>query len=116
MPNSTINFTTDRINRKPAVFRGMTMLELVLLLGSFAAIGAVSGILLMIVGLGFYIIFVMAFVFMAIGVKLGGAYIARLKRGKPESYFEAWVDFKQNPQNYITASQKWRIRRSKKGK
>lgn len=111
--DETIPFTSGRLNRKPAVVRGMTMVELMLVIAISAGCGAVFGIFLTICGIGWYIIFVMTLGFAIVGVKFGGSYISSVKRGKPETYFERLVDYRMNKSRYVTVDQKWAIRRSK---
>lgn len=112
--NRTILFLPERLNRQPPVFKGMTVSELFAVVGVLSAIGVVVGIFLMIVGFSWVMIPSGILVVNLVGVKFAGMSIQRLKRGKPDAWFERYLDFKLHTSKYITQEQHWRIRRINK--
>lgn len=112
--NETIGFMPERINRRPSVYRGMTFAELLLVMSGGAGIGAVIGIIVMFLfDIGWAIIPTTMGICGWLGTRMGGFYISRLKRGKPESWFERYIELKRSPSAFITTDQVWAIRRSK---
>ncbi|MDP8189071.1 TIGR03750 family conjugal transfer protein [Pasteurella skyensis] len=112
---TTISFIPDRLNRAPIVTRGMTMSELILAIITGVAIGVIFGVLVMfITGLDWYCIPASMLLFGWLATKLGGFYISRLKRGKPDSWLARFVDFKLNPSKFITVDETWSIKRTPK--
>ena len=115
--NQNINWTPDRLNRQPTVYRGMTFVELLIVILIGAAIGAVVGLIVMIiVNLGWYSIPAGMLVFGVLSVRFGGIYISRLKRGKPETWFEQYIEFRLAPGKLITQEQLWGIHRTLRAK
>ncbi|MDU8924314.1 TIGR03750 family conjugal transfer protein [Pasteurellaceae bacterium LIM206] len=111
----TITFIPDRLNRPPVVTRGMTMSELILAIITGAGIGAVSGVFVMLItGLDWYAIPVGMLIFGWLATKIGGFYISRLKRGKPDTWLDRFVDFKLHPSRFIVADDIWAIKRTPK--
>ncbi len=110
--NTTIGFIPERINRRPVVTRGMTFFELVIVLITGAIVGAFVGLLVMILfGLGWFIITVGMLIFGFLFLRFGGFYISRLKRGKPDSWLDRWVEFKLSSSKFITQDYVWSIKR-----
>ncbi|QIA76788.1 TIGR03750 family conjugal transfer protein [Rodentibacter caecimuris] len=113
--HSTITFLPERINRSPTVFRGMTMTEIFVVAGIGAVVGVVIGLLVVLLfGLGLYIIPLVALLLGWVSIRFGGGYIARLKRGKPDAWFERYIQFKRSPSKFITEETHWSIHRSRK--
>src|SRR5476649_1645128 len=83
---ATIEFLPDRLNREPAVFRGLTTSELFI---SFLA-GFIGGALLGIVPAAalssWALIPTGALIFSALTILISGKYFARLKRGRPDTW------------------------------
>ncbi|WP_419851712.1 TIGR03750 family conjugal transfer protein [Actinobacillus pleuropneumoniae] len=112
---TTITFIPDRLNRRPIVTKGMTMSELVLAIITGAGIGAVMGVLVMLItGLDWYSIPAGMLIFGWFATKVGGFYISRLKRGKPDTWLDRFVDFKLHPSKFITTDTIWSIKRTPK--
>lgn len=108
----TIQFIPERLNKRPVVYRGMTLSELfvVILIGS--GIGTIIGILLMLF-LSDFVWIPTAIVPTAIfAVRFGGFYLSRLKRGKPDNWLERFLELKKSPAKYITSSNYWSIKRT----
>ncbi|EAN4681537.1 TIGR03750 family conjugal transfer protein [Salmonella enterica] len=82
----TIEFLPDRLNREPVVFRGMTTTELFIALGGGLLSGLVCGIFPAIL-LGIWaLVPTGALVGAALAVLIGGKWLARLKRGRPDTW------------------------------
>ena len=111
----TISFIPERLNRRPAVFRGMTFFELILMMCIGASLGAVFGVLVILIfPVDWYAIPMGMLAVGYLSIRFGGAYISRLKRGKPDTWLDRFVEFKTRPSNFITTSQYWSIKRTVK--
>ncbi|VEJ09388.1 TIGR03750 family conjugal transfer protein [Actinobacillus delphinicola] len=110
--NKTILFLPDRLNRKPPVVSGMTFTELMSVIGISAIIGLFLGLLVIFVfHITWAVVPTVMVIFALIGLKFGGSLIARLKRGKPETWLERYVAYRLNPSAFITKEQHWGIHR-----
>lgn len=83
----TIEFLPDRLNTETVVFRGFTTPEL----GYAAVIGAVAGLILslimmLIMGIGWPIIPTCTLITPLILIFIGGRFLVRFKRNKPNFY------------------------------
>lgn len=108
----TITFIPERLNKRPVVYRGMTLSELFIVSLMGAGIGAGIGILLMLF-LNDFVWIPTAVVPMAIiAVRFGGFYLSRLKRGKPDNWLERFIELKKSPNKFITTSHYWSIKRT----
>ncbi|HAT6801810.1 TPA: TIGR03750 family conjugal transfer protein [Citrobacter freundii] len=82
----TIEFLPDRLNREPVVFRGMTTTELFIALGGGLLCGLVCGIFpAMVLGI-WALVPTGALIGAALAVLVGGKWLARLKRGRPDTW------------------------------
>lgn len=111
--NETILLIPSLINKSPVVYRQMTVSELFIVI----SIGATAGLLLglmVFVALQLSAILILIFVLLGCvaGVYLGGAYLSRLKRNKPDTWLERYIDFKLSSAKFITRDQIWSIKRS----
>ncbi len=110
--NKTIAFLPDRLNREPPVASGMTFSELLSVISLSASIGFVIGLVAMVVfSITWAIIPSCMVICGLIGLKVGGIGISRLKRGKPEAWFERYMAYRLNPKAFITEQQYWGIHR-----
>jgi conjugative transfer region protein (TIGR03750 family) len=92
MKDNDIHMLPDRLNRMPVVYKGMTVRELLLMIGIGVIIGVVVGVCLFIL-FGRWVLIPSAIVFMPLPTLFfGGNKIAKLKRGKPETWFARSVD------------------------
>lgn len=107
----TINFIPERINKRPSVYRGMTLSELMLVILFGCVLGFFIGIMVMILFGNWVWIPTMMLPVTILCVRLSGAYISRLKRGKPENWLERYIELKTNPSQFITHNQFWLIKR-----
>ncbi|EBM5747153.1 TIGR03750 family conjugal transfer protein [Salmonella enterica] len=113
----TIEFLPDRLNREPVVFRGMTTSELFIALSGGFAAGLIGGIFPAAV-LGIWaLIPTGALAGAALAILVGGKWLARIKRGRPDTWLYrvmgAW--FARHGYGDIRLVQKsavWVIRRS----
>lgn len=88
----SIDFLPDRLNREPVVFRGLTTTELFLALSVGLVVGALLGSFPAIT-LGIWALIPSG----AVGggallVLTGGRYMARLKRGRPDTWLYRSID------------------------
>ncbi|EJN2862236.1 TIGR03750 family conjugal transfer protein [Salmonella enterica subsp. enterica serovar Yaba] len=82
----TIEFLPDRLNREPVVFRGMTTSELFIALGGGFAAGLIGGIIPAVL-LGIWaLIPTGAMAGAALAIMVGGKWLARVKRGRPDTW------------------------------
>ncbi len=110
----TIAFIPERLNRRPAVFRGMTFIELILVMFIGAVIGALLGLLMILLfPVDWYAIPMGMLAIGYLSMRFGGAYISRLKRGKPDTWLERYVELKKSPSRFITTNTYWSIKRTK---
>lgn len=82
----TIGFLPDRLNREPVVFRGMTTTELFIALVSGLLTGLVCGIFPAVLFAVWALIPTGALAGAAIAIMAGGKWLARLKRGRPDTW------------------------------
>ncbi|WP_231923818.1 TIGR03750 family conjugal transfer protein [Gallibacterium salpingitidis] len=113
--DNTITFLPERLNRQPVVFRGMTMSELSIVFLAGFGVGLAVGIVGMLF-IGEWAIIPscslgIAFLF----VFKGGNLIAKLKRGKPDTWLPRYLEqrFGRNRLLINSSPQKryWSIRR-----
>ncbi|MFC1040792.1 TIGR03750 family conjugal transfer protein [Pasteurella multocida] len=115
--SQTITFLPDRLNRRPTVYRGMTASELIIVMISGLLIGICIGLIVMLLfGFAWPVIPSVMFLVTAFFIRFGGSYISRLKRGKPDSWLERYIEFKRNPSQFILENRHWSIKRTKKAK
>ncbi|WP_101776037.1 TIGR03750 family conjugal transfer protein [Pasteurella oralis] len=111
--SATITFLPERLNRFPTVYRGMTFYELMIVMIVGALIGSVVGLIVMLLfNLGWYSIFAAMVGMSILSVRFGGITISRLKRGKPDTWLERYIEYKKNPTRFITQQQYWSIKRT----
>lgn len=82
----TIEFLPDRLNREPVVFRGMTTTELFITFITGFTGGLLGGIAPAVALDIWALIPTGALLGSALCVMAGGRYMARLKRGRPDSW------------------------------
>lgn len=114
---ATIPFLPDRLNREPVVWRGLTTSELFLALAGGLAGGTACGIVLALLSGYWPLIPGSALAGAALLVQGGGRTLARIKRGKPDSWlqqaFLAWLErHSLRGTHLIQRSAVWVIRRS----
>lgn len=112
--SETITFIPERLNKRPAVYRGMTLFELLVMSLIGVGIGTVIGILLMLFLSDLVWIPTAILPSSIIAVRFGGIYLSRLKRGKPDNWMERYLMLKKSPAKFITTSNYWSIKRSAK--
>lgn len=116
---STIPFLPERLNREPAVFRGLTVSELLIALLAGLAAGAVAGTILAILWRNWSLIPGSALPGATLAILCGGRWLARLKRGRPESWLYRALDLKLarfgiGTQRFVLHDGVWAIRRSRR--
>lgn len=110
--HSTIPFIPERINRRPAIYRGMTMYELFIAIIIGFVIGLIVGIFVMLLfDLPWATVATTILLFLIISVRFSGSFLSRLKRGKPETWLERYIELKKKPSQFITQNQFWLIKR-----
>ena len=113
----TIEFLPDRLNREPVVFRGMTTTELFIALLSGLLAGLLCGVFPAVIFSIWALIPTGALAGAALSVMAGGKYLARIKRGKPDTWLYQSLEARLarsgfgNPR-LVQRSAIWTIRRS----
>ncbi|EJX0634384.1 TIGR03750 family conjugal transfer protein [Salmonella enterica] len=82
----TIEFLPDRLNREPVVFRGMTTTELFIALAGGLVSGLIGGIFPAVLLSIWALVPTGALAGAALAVLIGGKWLARLKRGRPDTW------------------------------
>jgi conjugative transfer region protein (TIGR03750 family) len=123
MPDGTLRFLPNRLNRQPVIVLGMTADELWLSVGLSALVGLVIGLVLAIVTKSIAMTPTTMVAAVASGIFFGGKFLRRLKRGKPQTWLyremgwqvstrwpslKAWV----GGSDLLTRSGFWTTRRS----
>ena len=86
LADGTLSFLPERLNRDPAVLRGLTNDEMWVSLGAGAAIGLVFGVPLAIVTASIAVAPTGMIVGMAIILLVSGTLLRRAKRARPETW------------------------------
>lgn len=116
---ATIEFLPDRLNREPTVFRGLTTTELFIALGGGLVSGLLCGIFPAVV-LGIWaLIPTGALAGAMLAIMAGGKWLARLKRGRPDTwlYRAAGALFARHgfgTPKLVQTSAVWTVRRSER--
>lgn len=115
----TIEFLPDRLNREPVVFRGMTTTELFIALVSGLLAGLTGGIFPAVIFSIWALAPTGALVGAALSVLVGGKYLTRLKRGRPDSWLYraigAWFGrYGIGDPRLVQKSAIWSVRRGKR--
>ena len=116
---STIPFLPERLNREPAVFRGLTVSELLIALLVGLATGAIAGTIPAVLWRNWSLIPGCALPGGALAILWGGRWLARLKRGRPESWLYRALELKLTrvgigAQRFVRHDGVWAIRRSRR--
>lgn len=116
---STIPFLPERLNREPAVFRGLTVSELLIALFCGLVIGALTGIFPAVLWRNWSFIPGGSLPGCALAILSGGRWLARLKRGRPESWLYRALELKLarmgiGTQRFVLHDGVWCIRRSRR--
>lgn len=91
---NTIPFLPERLNREPVVFRGLTVSELLIALLVGLAAGAIAGTIPAKLWRNWSLIPGRALPGGALAILCGGRWLARLKRGRPESWLYRALELK----------------------
>ncbi|ECH8658363.1 TIGR03750 family conjugal transfer protein [Klebsiella pneumoniae] len=116
---NTIPFLPERLNREPAVFRGLTVSELLIALLAGLAAGAVAGAIPAVLWRNWSLVPGSALPGAALAILCGGRWLARLKRGRPESWLYRALELKLarvgiGAQRFVLHDGVWAIRRSRR--
>lgn len=125
LPDGTLRFLPNRLNRQPVIVLGMTADELWLSVGLSAVIGLVLGAALAILTKSVAMVPTMILAAVASGIFFGGKSLRRLKRGKPQTWLyrqmswqlsNRWPALKPwtGGSGLITRSGVWTTRRSRR--
>ena len=115
----TIPFLPERLNREPAVFRGLTVSELLIALLVGLATGATAGAIPAVLWRNWSFVPGCALPGGAQAILCGGRWLARLKRGRPESWLYRARELKLarfgiGTQRFVLHDGVWAIRRSRR--
>lgn len=86
LPDGTLRFLPNRLNRQPVIVLGMTADELWLSVGLSLVLGLVLGIALAFTVQSIAMVPTVMVAAVAAGVFFGGKFLRRLKRGKPQTW------------------------------
>lgn len=84
--DALVSFLPHRLNRQPVVVRGLTADELWICAGLSAALGFLIGVPLAWVTRSIALIPTLIVVGIALGIFVGGGFLRRQKRGRPETW------------------------------
>lgn len=122
-PDGTVLFLPGRLDRDPAVFRGMTSDELFLVGGAGAVMGLPIGLFLMaLTNETTALLAAILLIGPSVAIVFGGGIIRRLKRGKPSTWFYRVAQYQLAKKGFpmgqgaelILRSGPWSIRRDKR--
>jgi conjugative transfer region protein (TIGR03750 family) len=125
LPDGTLRFLPNRLNRQPVIVLGMTADELWLSVGLSLVLGLVLGVALALTLQSIAMAPTTMVGAVAAGVFFGGKYLRRLKRGKPQTWLYRemlwqlacrWHAMRQWPgcADLITYAGAWSTRRSRR--
>ncbi|CRM56989.1 TIGR03750 family conjugal transfer protein [Pseudomonas sp. 25 R 14] len=104
LTDQTLAFVPERLNRDPAVLRGLTNDEMWIALGSGAFIGLIVGIPLAIASASIAVAPTSMIASMALVVLAGGTLLRRAKRARPDTWLYRKLEW--------TLARHWRLGRS----
>lgn len=121
-----VTFLPHRLNRQPVVVRGLTADELWVCAGASAALGMLVGIPLAWVFRSLAIAPTLTIGAIAMGIFVGGGFLRRQKRGRPETWLYRQLQWRLavrapalavhvGGRALITRSDYWTTRRSSEG-
>lgn len=114
-----IQFLPTRLNREATVYGGMTVSEFGITAVFGFGVGLALGIILWVIGFSWLFMPSVAMLLCIISVLIGKTLVARLKRGKPETYLnrliEERIDSLLGGNKFIRRRGFWSTRRSSKG-
>ncbi|MEP7248071.1 MAG: TIGR03750 family conjugal transfer protein [Gammaproteobacteria bacterium] len=90
---STVTFLPYRLNRQPAVVRGLTTDELWITVGLSAGCGLVLGIALAVLTRSIAMAPTLIVLAVAVGVWWGGGLLRRQKRGRPDTWLHRQIQW-----------------------
>lgn len=88
---TVVSFLPHRLNRQPVVVRGLTADELWICAGLSAALGLALGLPLALLFRNVALIPTFIVGSIASGIFVGGGFLRRQKRGRPETWPETWL-------------------------
>ncbi|WP_110972538.1 TIGR03750 family conjugal transfer protein [Pseudomonas huaxiensis] len=123
-PDGTVAFLPHRLNRQPVVVRGLTADELWICVGVSACTGLAAGIPLAWLLRSIAVVPTVTAATVALGVFLGGGWLRRKKRGRPDTWLHRrlhWHLARRHPAlastlrlpPLITRSGRWSTRRGR---
>jgi conjugative transfer region protein (TIGR03750 family) len=125
LADGTLRFLPNRLNRQPIVVLGLTADELWISVGISALLGLGLGVALAIATRSFATGPTAVAASVGLGIFLGGRYLRRLKRGKPQTWLYRhmqWVVRRRWPvlaawtggMDLVVRSGAWSVRRSER--
>lgn len=120
LADGTLVFLPERLNRDPAVLRGLTNDEMWVALGVGAFIGLVLGVPLAIATSSIAVAPTSMIAGMAVVLFAGGALLRRAKRARPETWLYRKLEWilasrgRLGPGSLILHSGAWTVRRSRR--
>jgi len=92
--DGTVQFLPHRLNRQPVVVRGLTADELWICAGLSGGVGLLFGIPLVWLASSIALIPTLIVASIAGGVFIGGSFLRRLKRGRPETWLHRQLQWR----------------------
>lgn len=125
LADGTLVFLPNRLNRQPIIVLGMTADELWLSVGLSAAVGLAGGICLAMLTRSIAMAPTAILVSVALGIFIGGKFLRRLKRGKPQTWLYRQMQWRVALRlpvlsawtggcDLVVRSGRWEVRRSRR--
>lgn len=125
LPDGTLVFLPNRLNRQPIIVLGMTADELWLSVGLSAVAGLVTGVCLAMLTQSIAMVPSIVLGAVSMGIFVGGKFLRRLKRGKPQTWLYRQMQFRVSKRlpavsawtggrDLVIRSGRWETRRSAK--
>jgi conjugative transfer region protein (TIGR03750 family) len=120
LADGTLVFLPERLNRDPAVLRGLTNDEMWLALGSGALLGLIFGVPLALATASIAVVPTSMIAGMALVLFVGGTLLRRAKRARPETWLYRQLEWflairwRLGHATLILHSGAWTVRRSRR--
>ncbi|MBX8554346.1 TIGR03750 family conjugal transfer protein [Pseudomonas cichorii] len=123
LPDGTLRFLPNRLNRQPVVVLGLTADEMWLSVALSLISGLILGVGIAVLAQSVAMIPTVIFACVALGLSMGGKFLRRLKRGRPQTWLyrqmQWYIRLKwptlttwSGGSDLITRSGRWTTRRS----
>ncbi|WAH60967.1 TIGR03750 family conjugal transfer protein [Pseudomonas silvicola] len=120
LPDGTLTFLPERLNRDPAVLRGLTNDEMWVALAIGASVGLIVGVPLALATASIAMLPTCMIASMAVTLFAGGKLLRRAKRARPETWlyrrlqWDLALHWDVGAQHLILHSGPWTVRRTRR--